>query len=131
MLATRDIVTWIFGQISGWDVEIGPYEPEMPDKIILVTRVAGPGLAFESTFDYLAYHVAVRGSQRNYDDAEATAQAVDAMFVDAPFPMVINHWYIQSMSRMSSTPSPLPTTVDGERITFTATYVVCVGRRAV
>lgn len=82
----------------------------------------------ENVFDTLGWHVAVRGSTRNLGDAETYSRLVDGYIVDAPYPFKIAGNFVEAMGRIGGTPVPLPTDVDGERITWVCTYFTTVAR---
>jgi hypothetical protein len=56
------------------------------NRAVMLTRGAGPGLAWEQTFDRPIVTVRCIGRQRDYDDAERFAFAVDR-WLQAPSPV--------------------------------------------
>jgi hypothetical protein len=134
VISTQQLVQWLSAQCSDVVFDVGPYMPEMQDNIALITKVTGPGLNTENTFDTIGIHVAVRGPQRDIAGegahAETWADEIDKLFVDANYPMWVpdeNGWFVNDSGRLGGQPTPMPTE-DGERVVFVCTYYMNVAR---
>ena len=112
-------------QEYGTPIVPGPYVPDMPDRLIVLTATPGPGYVMEAAADAGAFQLRCRGRQNDPADAEQIAYAADSLILNAPFPartgsgQVIVH-----VHRLGGTPAPLSGSPDdGDRYELTASYV--------
>lgn len=128
MISTQDIADWLNAQDATINAIVGPFVPDMPDGLCVLTLVSGPGILLEGTIDGIAVQARVRGQQRNPTDAETRAYRVDNLIIEASKPGAIgSHWFTDTY-RLGGTPTPVQNDLDGERVNFTAAYVFEVGR---
>lgn len=86
-LITQDVADWLAARVS-FPVLAGPYMPELPDRIGVITRTGGPGLRYEATFDAITLQLRVRGPQGDPStsaqaEAERMAWQADAVLLGA------------------------------------------------
>jgi hypothetical protein len=137
-VATSDVIAWISAQ--GWDgtqetgcpIVMGPYVPDEPDTLAVVTMTPGAGYQKDGATDMCGFQARVRGGQSGdgSTDAqsvtEALAYKLDAIIFGAAYParlasgrtLVIAH-------RLSGMPSPMPQASDDlDRWTYTCSYLI-------
>jgi hypothetical protein len=134
-LPAASIVAWLTE--LGWDARqeygapllLGPYIPEEPDRVAVITPVPGPGYVLEGDGDAGAFQARVRGGQNDQADAEALAYLLDKLILGASFPAVTpSGQVIIHVHRLGGTPSPLSGTPDtGDRYELTCTYIAIAG----
>lgn len=137
-LPTGDILDWLVA--LGWDVTqetgaplyLGPYVPEEPDRLVVITPTPGPGYTLEGATDTSAFQALVRGQQGGDQSlhaqthAERLAYALDALIFSAQFPVVLPSGHVLALiTRLGGHPSPLGAGIDdGDRASFTCQYLV-------
>lgn len=134
-MPAASVVAWI--ESLGWDARqefgapliLGPYIPEEPDRVAVITPVPGPGFILEGDADAGAFQARVRGGQNDQADAEGLAYLLDKLILGASFPAVTaSGQVIIHVHRLGGTPSPLSGDPDdGDRYTFTTTYLAISG----
>lgn len=84
MLSTADVRDWLAPLIEGQQVEITTdgYVPDKPDRLVVLTIMGGGPPINEGLFERPTLQVRVRGNQRDPDDAEALAKAVDDALIE-------------------------------------------------
>lgn len=130
-LTTTDLIDWLTG--LGWDTQqeagapilMGPYIPPTPDRIVVITPTAGPGIVLEGAADAGAFQARVRGGQNNQADAEQLAGLLDTLILNAPFPVVVpSGTVLIHAHRLGSGPSPLSADPDdAERFDYVTQYL--------
>jgi hypothetical protein len=134
-LPTTSVIAWITGTL-GWDatqetgspVLAGPYIPDSPDRLVVITVTPGPGYLLEGAADAGGFQARVRGGQNDQAGAEADAYALDALILGAQFPAVISGRVIVHVHRLGGTPSPLASGPDdGDRYEFVTNYICIAG----
>lgn len=137
MWTTRAIIDWLtsLGIGPGLAVDLddpiypGPYVPAMPDRIAVVTTVGGLGESMEGVADTPGFQLLIRGSQdptSSDASAEETALAADSLIRRAPLPAIVGGVWLLPVTRSGGRPAPVPQEDDGDRITFTCTYLTTV-----
>lgn len=122
---------WLKERISS-DARVMPGRlPNVPNRVIGVTSLQGPGSDMETLFDTVPIRIDCRGAENNLKDAEAIAYDVDDVFLNAPdnFEMgeVGNSVWCNGIGRTGGAPALLSTLSDTEsRFTFVCTYFVHV-----
>jgi hypothetical protein len=137
-VATSDVVAWILS--LGWDgtqetgcpIVMGPYVPDSPDTLAVVTMTPGAGFMRDGATDMCGFQARVRGGQSGdgSTDAQAITEALayklDDLIFAASYParlasgrtLVIAH-------RLSGMPSPMPQASDDlDRWTYVASYLI-------
>lgn len=98
-----------------------------PNRLIIIARTGGPGLAYEGLFDGISFQARIRGAQGDPDDAETLADWVDKAFVDSLPPFDLAGHHVTRVSRLGSPPTFLLTDSAG-RTHLTANYVILASR---
>jgi len=125
VIAWLESLGWDAAEEDGAPLKPGPFVPDMPDRLVVVTSTPGPGYVLEAAADAQAFQARVRGSQGSYDDAEALALALDGLILNAPFPVITGGCTLIWCRRLGSQPSPLAPGPDpGDRTEFTCQYVL-------
>lgn len=131
-----EIVTWLrgLGLGVGWmtgsegpdvPVEVGPYVPDMPDCLFVVTPIPGAGATMEGIGDVTGFQLRTRGPQVDPDAAERMAKIADRMIRDADFPVDVAAGGLRLVRilRSGAGPAELPTDDSGDRTTLTCNYL--------
>lgn len=137
MWTTRAIIDWLtdLGIGEGLTVDLeapiyaGPYLPETPDVIAVVTTIGGVGEDMEGLRDTPGFQLLIRGRQdaESVDDtAEQLALRADRLIRFASLPALVADTWLLPVSRSGGRPVLLPQEDDGDRITFTCTYLTPV-----
>lgn len=128
-LQTRDLKQWLAAQVPDEKFFTGPNLPKFPGQFVVLTRTAGGGLEMEFALDNPAWQVHVVGKQSRDDrvndaaeDAEELMMTVDALILNADYPVQLGGEKIISAQPFGSGPSPLAPDTAG-RTHFTATYM--------
>lgn len=135
------LATWIEGlnwQPTPFDnlvdfVRPGPFVPDVPDRLIVVTLTGGLGYQLEGMADQSGFQARVRGMQsastvQAYSDAESLAFTLDTLIFNAGFPAVIADTVIILVTRAGGPPEPLAGEPDdADRYTFVCNYSIEVG----
>jgi hypothetical protein len=98
-----------------------------PDRLVVMTRTGGPGLAFEGIFDAVSFQARVRGAQNDGDDAEQIALAVDSVFIDAKLPVDMGPNRVPRIDRIGGGPAYYTRDSAG-RTHFTGNYLLFATR---
>lgn len=104
--------------------DLGDLSRIKADRGIVLTRGAGPGLAWEQTYDRPIVAVRCIGRQRDYDDAERFALAVDRWML-APSPVLIGGVRALFVVRAGGGPAHFFTD-KARRAHFSCSYVIPV-----
>jgi hypothetical protein len=113
MVSTTAFATWISGLYvtAGETVQvvrsrgIGEELPAKPDRLVIVARTGGPGLALEGAFDVPTFQLRWRGGQNDPDDAEQLADLGDRLLLEAPMPTTIDGHHVTLIDRTGSPPT--------------------------
>jgi hypothetical protein len=133
-LPTTAVIDWIAG--LGWDVTqetgaplvMGPYILKVPDKLVTLTPVTGPGYVLDGFADAGAQQARVRGGQEDQAGAEALAYLLDSLILGASFPAVTGGYTLIHVHRLGSTPAPLaPNPDDAQRYEYVCPYLFIAG----
>jgi hypothetical protein len=126
---TQVIIDWIKSmgwddsQEIGWPLLPGPYQPNMPERVVVITGTGGPGYAIEGATDVATWQAYVRGPALDTGAAEDAAQRLDELVFHARLPAVIDGVRIIHADRAGSRPTPLPFSPDGMRAEVTCNYL--------
>ena len=135
--STGAVIGWL--KSLGWDttqeqgapIVPGPFNRPMPDRLVTITALSGPGYLIDGAADASAFQARVRGPQDPEDpsEAEALAYALDALIFDAQFPAVLpDGTVLVHVHRLGSAPALfLPGPDDGDRYELTCNYVCIAG----
>jgi hypothetical protein len=133
-----DVISWILGM--GWDgsqetgapLVMGPYVPDEPDTVVVLTATPGAGFQFDGAIDVCGLQARVRGGQSGdgSTDAqavtEALAYALDALIFGASYPVrLASGRTLVIARRLAGMPSPLmPAPDDSDRMTYVCSYLI-------
>jgi hypothetical protein len=134
-LPTADLIAWIAGlgwnttQEYGCPLVPGPYVPDEPDRICVVSPTPGPGFLLEAAADAGAFQARVRGGQNDQGNAEHLAYALDSLILNASFPArTTSGQVIIHIHRLGGTPAPLSGDPDdGDRFSYICSYLAIAG----
>lgn len=121
VLTADGLCDWLTSQGADWTLLPGPYVPDEPDRLTVVTMLPGPGLSTEQAMDTVGFQLRTRGGQRDYNDAQDMANGLDYVILAALSPLV-GGVQVKYMDRTGGAPAPLGEPDNGDRQTFTATY---------
>lgn len=137
-VATSDLTAWI--ESLGWDANqetgtplvMGPYVPDTPDRIAVLTATPGAGYQKEGATDLCGLQARVRGGQSGdgSTDAqaatEALAYALDALIFGAAYPVrLASGKTLVTAHRLSGMPSPMAQAGDDQdRFTYVCSYLI-------
>jgi hypothetical protein len=137
-VATSDVIKWL--TFLGWDTNqetgcplvMGPYIPDEPDQIAILTPTTGPGFMRDGATDMCGFQARVRGGQSGdgSTDAQAAtetlAYTLDALIFAAPYPFVLaSGRVLVTAHRLSGIPAPMAQTSDDmDRSTYTCSYLI-------
>lgn len=136
MLGTSAFAAWVQTQYrNAGDAKIqvvrsrgvGETLPSQPDRLVIVARTGGPGLAVEGAYDVVTFQLRFRGAQRDPDDAEHLADLGDRLLVDAPMPTLIDGRRVIAITRTGSPPTEDRRDSAG-RLHLTCNYLVHLSR---
>ena len=133
-----DVVSWI--QSLGWDATqetgcplvMGPYTPDTPDNLVVLTATPGAGYMLEGATDMCGFQARVRGGQSGdgSTDAqsvtEALAYTLDGLIFSAAYPCVLSSGRtLVTAHRLSGMPTAMPfASADTGRATYTCSYLI-------
>lgn len=135
MWTTSSLIGWLdsLGITPGGTVDLpvvpGPYLPKLPDRLAVVTTIAGVGESMEGVADTPGFQLLIRGRQdATHTDASAEQDALraDRLIRFAPLPALIDGNWLMPVTRSGGRPSPIPQLDTGDRLTFTCTYLTPV-----
>jgi hypothetical protein len=135
---TSDVITWLTSM--GWDTTqetgcplvMGPYIPDTPDQICVVTATPGAGFMLEGATDMCGFQARVRGGQSGDGSTDAQsvtetlAYTLDGLIFNAAYPAVLaSGRVLVTAHRLSGMPTPMPQASDDQdRFTYTASYLI-------
>lgn len=109
--------------------------PDMPNRVIGITKGSGPGLTMDGLSDVMGFIIQCRGSENNLPDAENISGEVDDIFLGKnPYVHSSNFLigsgtesvYVYRIERVGSGPIQLTMPDSQSRWTFSCSYVVDV-----
>lgn len=119
---------WNVQQEQGYPLFPGPLILDEPDQSVWITGTGGPGyVTEEGAADAWSFQARVRGPSDQPLVAEAAAQALDNLILNASYPATIDGVNIQVAHRLGSPPAPLPVDPKDLRHEFTCSYVIVTG----
>lgn len=123
-----DMITaagWDGDQETGAPLYAGPYIPESPDRLVVLTATSGPGyLTDEGYPDAVSFQARVRGPSDDEPSAEMLAILLDQLILQLPTPVTIDGVSIGSIQRLGGSPVALPFDPNDLRYDFTCNYVL-------
>ena len=133
-----DVIQWITAQ--GWNgnqetgcpLVMGPYIPDTPDNLVVVTATSGPGYMLEGVTDVSGFQARVRGGQSGdgsttaQEATESLAYALDGLIFNAAFPCVLGSGRVLvAAHRLAGIPTPMPqASDDSSRMTYVCSYLI-------
>lgn len=80
-LTTTKLADWLRPLITSQAKVVPGRLPDMPNRVIGITKSSGPGLVMEGLFDVIGFTVSSRGGENNFADAEDIAGNVDDILI--------------------------------------------------
>jgi len=123
---SASVITWLAQLGIGPDLDLdlpvfsGPYIPEMPPLLAVVTTISGAGEAMDGVSDIPGFQLLVRGLPNQPVSAEYAARRADTLIRFAPFPMDTAGFRLVRAMRTGGAPAVLGGEDDGD-----STIVVC------
>jgi hypothetical protein len=123
---------WDTSQETGVPFYTGPYIPDSPDRLVVVTPTPGGGYRLEGATDVCGFQARVRGPQGGDGSpgaqaaAEAIAYRLDALIFTAAYPVRLpSGQVIVTAHRLSGAPAPLSGEPDdADRVSYVANYLI-------
>lgn len=104
----------------------GPYVPDMPDLVAVVTQEAAPGETNEGVFEQIAYQVRTRGGPNDQDGVEAATANLVLAVRRFGGPITVGGHVIQA-AQVINGPQALPGSPDnGRRFEQVVTVLITV-----
>lgn len=134
-LTTTKLAEWLRPLVTSGAKVVPGRLPDMPNRVIGITKSSGPGLAMEGLFDVVAFTVQCRGGENNLSDAEDIAGEVDDIFIGKhPSARAENFLigegaesvWVSEIGRTGGEPSQLAMPDPQSRWTFTCSYFAYV-----
>lgn len=108
--------------------------PDMPNRVIGITKSGGSGLAMDGLFDTIGFVITCRGAENNLDDSERIAGEVDDILLGKTSTSVDNFLigsgaesvYVNGIGRVGGEPTQLTLPDSQSRWTFNCTYFAYV-----
>lgn len=126
VIRTADLATFLVARGITAPIIHEEYLPDLPDQVVRLLAVGGPGTAVERAFDRAAVQVLVRGNQLDMASAEALATQVDQALLGAPFPVRVGGRYVAKIDYLGSLPAHVG--ADGDRTVMACSYVLQIAR---
>jgi len=133
------LISWL-STLGGWDSNqetgvpfyLGPYIPDSPDQVCVITPTPGAGYRLEGATDVCGFQARVRGPQGGdgspgaQSAAEALAHRLDALIFAAAYPVTLpSGQVIVTAHRLSGAPAPLSGEPDdADRFSFVCQYLI-------
>lgn len=130
-----EMIEWLaalgIGPRLAVDLEMveGPYVPDMPDRVGVVTPVAGAGESMDGVSDMPGFQLLVRGDQGDPSSGYRLALAADRRIRFDSFPATTPCGLrLVRVVRSGGGPALLPREDDGDRVTAVCTYLTEIAR---
>lgn len=128
---TTEIIAWLtaLGIGDGLAVDMllapGPYIPDMPDRVGVVTPTAGPGETMDGVGDISGFQLLTRGEQNQPVTAELLAHQADRRIRFSAFPIDVAAGGLRLLRvlRPGGGPAVLAMEDDGDRTSLVCTYL--------
>lgn len=123
------VVTWLsmLGIGSNLDLDLpvysGPYIPEMPTMLAVVTTISGAGESMDGVGDIPGFQLMVRGRPNDPVSAEYAARRADTLIRFAPFPMDVAGFRLVRALRSGGAPAVLGGEDNGDSTILTCNYL--------
>jgi hypothetical protein len=119
---------WDDRQELGYPLLLGPYVPQSPDRLVVITGGGGPGYTTEEpATDASNFQARIRGTAEDWAGAEEAAAELDELILRAQLPVRVDGQWVVSCSRLGSGPTPLSYDPADQRGEFTSNYVIVTG----
>lgn len=127
-----EIIAWLgtLGIGAGLDVDIeavvsGPYIPDMPHRVAVITPIAGAGETLNGLGDISGFQLLVRGDPNDPPSAERLARGADRAIRFSPFPMDVAGGLLRlaRVMRSGGGPAVLAMEDDADRVSLTCNYL--------
>lgn len=121
-------MAWLTALVDDPEIPVspGPYVPDMPDRLVVVTVLPGGGLLgnAEPAIARPTFQVRWRGDQNDGGVwVEGFAHTVDKRIITAPMPVLFDTGdRIVSVAHVGGLPAPLGSESNGDQVEFTCTY---------
>src|SRR5882762_3441620 len=132
------VIAWLAGLGIGEGLAIdapvypGPYIPETPDLLFVVTPIGGAGETLEGIGDVSGFQLYTRGSQGQGQTASGQRLALraDRVIRFSPFPMTVADGALRllKVQRSGGVPAALAMDDDADRVSFTCHYLTTILR---
>jgi hypothetical protein len=126
-----EIIEWLakLGIGPGLAVDLeemreGPYIPDMPDRVGVVTPTAGAGETMDGIGDTPGFQLLVRGEQNQPSSGLRLALQADRLIRFSPFPLTVPCGLrLLRVVRSGGGPAVLAMDDDADRVSATCTYL--------
>jgi hypothetical protein len=134
-LTTRKMAEWLKPLITSGAMVVPGRVPNMPNRVIGITKGSGPGLIMDGLYDVIGFSITCRGGENNLEDAEFIAGEIDDIFLGKhPTTRTENFIigsgatsvFINGMGRVGGEPIQLSTPDSQSRWSFTCNYFAYV-----
>lgn len=128
-LRAGDLKDWIRDRLQA-DLRkchfvVGPYIPDEPDEVCIVTKTGGSGAEMDGLFDNYTFQIRYRGQQEHFESAEDGAMLVDHVLRSAENVSIAGVPGL-AFRRTGGPPDP-DAPDDGGRTAFICNYVLTIG----
>jgi hypothetical protein len=126
-LTTTKLADWLRPLITSGAKVVPGRLPDMPNRVIGITKGSSPGLAMDGLFDVIGFTISCRGGEQNLTDAEDMAGEVDDIIIGR-HPTVgvtnflIGDLFVNGLGRTGGEPIQLSMPDSQSRWTFTCSY---------
>lgn len=132
-LTTTKLADWLRPIITSQAKVVPGRLPDMPNRVIGITKSSGPGLAMEGLFDVKGFMISCRGGENNLADAEDIAGEVDDILIgklvsteNFLIGIGADSVYVSQIGRTGGEPIQLSIPDSQSRWTFTCSYFAYV-----
>lgn len=126
---SASVIEWLTGLGIGDGLALdlplfsGPYIPEMPSLLAVVTTISGAGETMDGIGDIPGFQLLVRGRPNDPISAEYAARRADTLIRSAPFPMDVAGFRLLRALRSGGGPAVLGGEDDGDSTILTCNYL--------
>jgi hypothetical protein len=125
-----EVITWLASLGIGEGLQLdrqvfpGPYIPDEPDELFVVTAIAGAGESMEGIGDITGFQLYTRGAQNNPGEAERAAKRADRAIRFGSFPIDVADGNLRLLRVMRSGGGPsVLGQEDGDCTSLTCNYL--------